>query len=218
MKNVKKDIINICKYLAEKNFMLATDGNISCKIDKNTILITPKQKSKSVLTINDLVVLDLNGEKISGKNFPSGEYKLHIMVYKYRNDVKAIIHTHPLFSTVLSVLNIKLDKPILPEVVLLVGEKIPTVEYGTFYTEDLVNKVKKYIFDSNAFLLEKHGLLTFGESLEEAFFRTLKVEQLAKVVYFTNLFGRKVKTLTKEQVKDILKFSQKPTPCRDNVW
>ncbi len=205
MKNVKEEIINLCKYLAEKEFMLATDGNISYRVSSNRIIITPRQKNKSELTVRDLVVLNLYGEKVSGKNFPSGEYKLHLMIYKYRKDIKAIIHTHPLFSTILSVADIKLDKPILPEMVLLVKEKIPTVEYATFYTEDLVNKVKKHIFTSNAFLLKNHGLLILAEDLQTALFRTLKVEHLAKVVYFAKLLD-KTKALSKKQVEDLLKL------------
>ncbi|MFN3551268.1 MAG: class II aldolase/adducin family protein [Endomicrobiia bacterium] len=207
MENVKKEIINICKYLAEKEFMLATDGNISYKISSNKILITPKQKNKSNLSVSDLVILNLDGKKVSGKNLPSGEYKLHLMIYKYRKDIKAIIHTHPLFSTILSVADIKLNKPILPEVVFTVKEKIPTIEYAPFYTQDLVNKVKKYIFTSNVFLLKNHGLLALAEDLQKAFFITLKVEQLAKVVYFTKLLG-KTNTLSKKQIKDLLKLKK----------
>ncbi|MEM2121911.1 MAG: class II aldolase/adducin family protein [Candidatus Woesearchaeota archaeon] len=204
-KEIKIKIVDICRELAQKDFMLATDGNVSCRISSDKILITPKQKNKIELKVEDLVLIDINGKKIKGRNEPSGEYKLHLMIYKNRRDINAVVHTHPLFSVVLSLVGFEINKAVLPEIVLLVGEKVPLVEYGTFYTEDLVKKVEKYVLNYNAFLLKNHGLLTIAEDLDKAFLRTLKVEQLAKTIYFSKLIG-KINTLSKKEVKKILKM------------
>jgi L-fuculose-phosphate aldolase len=198
-----KEIVEVCKKLYLENYITATDGNVSVR-QKDKIFITPKGISKENLSFDDLVVLDLNGRKVFGKREPSGEYRVHLLVYKERKDINAVIHTHPVFSTSLSVCGYSLLKPILPEVFLIVGE-IPIVEYGTPYTEELPNKLKKYVKDYNAFILKNHGLLTIGKNLEIAFFRTQKVEYLAKIFFISKMFG-KVDYLNKKQIDKLLKI------------
>ncbi len=207
LSEVKNKIISVCEYLKNNGFLISTEGNISTRIDNNKIVITPKRKDKKNLKPSDLVVIDLNGKKLLGKNQPSGEWRVHSIIYKLRPEIKAVIHTHPVYTTALSLTNFNINIPVLPEIIFEVG-KISLVEYAPFYTEELAENLKKYIKDSNAFILKNHGLITIGTSLEEALVKTEKVEYLCKVLFIANSFG-KITYLSKKQVGNLLKLVNK---------
>ncbi|MCX7940212.1 MAG: class II aldolase/adducin family protein [Endomicrobia bacterium] len=201
---IEKEIISVCKYLAEKEYIVGTDGNVSVRVDDTKMVITPKAKSKLNLKPDDLVVIDFEGKKIKGFNEPSGEWRVHSMIYRFRQDVNAVIHTHPTYSTVSSVAGVRFDKVVLPEIIVSVGN-IAVVEYGTLYTEDLAKKVQKYVQDNNAFILKNHGLVTVGEDIKTALYRTEKVEHLSKVIIIAKLLGS-IDYLTDSQVEEISKL------------
>lgn len=204
MLQYKNEIVKICKYLSYQGFMTANDGNISVRVDKEKILITPKQKNKKSLSIKDLVVIDFNGKVVEGKNTPSGEWRVHTYIYQTRNDVNAVIHTHPVYITAFAVAGISLDKPILPEVLINIG-KIVLVEYATFYSKELAEKVKKFVVNHDVLMLRNHGLITVGKNLEEALIKTEKTEHLAKIVFIAKLLG-KINFLSKKQIEELLKI------------
>ncbi|MCS7228325.1 MAG: class II aldolase/adducin family protein [Endomicrobia bacterium] len=202
----RKEIIDWCKYLAEREFMIATDGNISVRLDNRRLLITPKGKDKRTLHPQDLVIMDINGNKVEGMLEPSGEWRLHTTIYTVRDDVNAVVHTHPVYTTALSVAGISLLEPVLPEVVITI-DGVPLVEYGLLYTEDLANKLKKYLYNYNAFMLKNHGLVTIGENLNTAVFATLKVEHLSKIIFIAKTFG-KIDVLSDDQVAQLLNLKK----------
>lgn len=201
-----KEIIEISHRMYEKGLVVATDGNISCRLDSQRIVITPSGKSKISLQAQDLVIMNLKGEKLSGTGMPSGEYRMHLMVYKERPDVNAVVHTHSPYATGFSVAGIPLMQCVLPEVVLTLGG-IPLTEYGTLYTEELPQAIKKYIKDYNAFLLKNHGVLTIGENLTVAYHRAEKVEHMAQVIYIARSLG-KVDILSRGQFQALMKLRE----------
>lgn len=204
LSKLKKEIVKICNLLYEKNFIKSTDGNVSVRIGENKILITPTNKSKFQLNPKDLVIIDLNGKKISGKLNPSGEFRLHTTIYQCRKDVNAIIHAHPIYSTAFSVSGIDLMQNVLPEVVITLGG-VPLTEYATLYTEELPQSILKYVFKYNAILLKNHGVVTFDKDLFSAYYKLEKVEHLAQIIYISKTLGR-VDTLTKKQVESLVKI------------
>lgn len=197
MNELKKEVIGVCRYLVKKNYIGIFDGNISHRIDDKKILITPKRKNKYNLLEEDLVVIDYEGKKIEGKNEPSGEWRLHCMIYKHRRDINAVVHTHPVFSTAFSVAGVSFRIPILAETVSFL-DRIKEIKYAPFYSKKLVENVEIYVEDFDIFLLMNHGLLTLGKNLDEAVFFTEKVEDLAKVVFIARLLNKKLKTFSKK--------------------
>ena len=116
-------------------------------------------------------------------------------------DAKAIVHTHPKFATAFAAAGISLDKPVLPEIFLKFGI-IPLAKYGTPSTGEVPESISKYVEKYNAILLANHGLVTFGKTLEEAYFLTEKVEQFAEICFYARLLGGE-KTLTKQQIQKL---------------
>ena len=173
VKKLKNEIVQISKRLYNRGLIVATDGNVSARLSKDEILITPKGKGKGFLTENDIVKIPLEWDGTRNPNpaptrggaspesrtpapLPSSEYKMHLEVYRQRKDVNAVVHTHSPYATAYSTTRKPL-KPLLAESVLLGGE-IPCAEYATPSTEEVPKSISKWIKDHDCLLLANHGV------------------------------------------------------------
>ena len=200
--SIKSELLAIGKRIYDRGYVAANDGNISVRLDQNTLLITPTGVSKGFMQADDLIILDMNGHIFVGQKKPSSESKMHIQIYKARPEVQCVCHAHPPYATGFAVAGIPLKKMVLPEAVLVLGT-IPLVEYGTPGTDELYQSLSKYILDYDAFLLSNHGALTVGDSLLNACHKMETLEHTAKIQFIAQQLG-KVRELDPEQVKQLL--------------
>jgi L-fuculose-phosphate aldolase len=205
--SLKSDLIYFSKLCYKNGYVAATDGNISVRTRKNYILTTATEICKGYVTNKDLVKVDFRGKIIEGKKKPSTELKLHMNIYKQRKDVNAVVHTHPKFASAFAAAGIALDKPVFPEIYLKL-KKIPLAKYSTPGTEEVPLSISPYVKEYNAILLANHGLVTFGKSLEEAYFLTEKVEQFAEIIFYARMLGGE-KRLTNAQINKLDKLKTK---------
>lgn len=204
---LKKEIVEVGKRIYNRGYVASNDGNISARIDEKRILITPTGVSKGFMKPEDLIVVDLNGKKLSGKKNQSSESNMHLRIYKDRPDVMSVCHSHPPYATGFAVAGIHMDKMILPEVIISLG-KIPIVEYGTTGTDELYKMISKYIKDFDAFLLENHGALTVGTSVLNAYHKMETLEHAALIQFIAKQLGR-VNTLDKKRSKELIALREK---------
>ncbi len=197
----RSQIVEICRLMYEKHFVVASDGNVSVKLSEDKILTTPSGLSKGFLSPDQLVITDINGKKISGYLKPSSEIRMHLQAYRQRPDIKAVIHAHPPLCTAFSIAGITLAQCILPEVVLTLGS-IPTTEYATPTTAEGPQVIKEHIKDYDAVILDRHGSLTVGENLMSAFMKLEKIEHAAFVTYHARQLGN-INLLSPEQLQKI---------------
>jgi L-fuculose-phosphate aldolase len=202
----KKKLVEICHKVYAKGFVAAYDGNISARTSNNTILITRSGICKGDVREKDIIEIDLNGKPISGNQKISTEHKIHLYVYKKRIEINAVVHCHPVYATTFALLGQGLEKHYLPEVLLTFG-KVPVCKYATPSTKDVAKSLEPYINYSWAMLLENHGAITLGKSLDDAYFRMEKLEHAAKIIYLAKLLG-KPRELSKNNINDILKISK----------
>jgi L-fuculose-phosphate aldolase len=175
-----KDIVEIGKRMYEKGYIIAHDGNISV-FRGNTVYITPANVSKGLMFEDQIVEMTLDGEILNAAK-PSSEYKMHLEIYRNNKDIHAVVHTHPLYATTFACMGLPLKSEILAEAKYQLGDILlaPFAEPGTTEAaESVVPFCKTY----NGVLLEKHGLVTWGANLTEAYFRTEIAEFLAKITY-----------------------------------
>lgn len=213
-KSEKDRIIELGKRAYSRCFVASNDGNISIKLDDEKFLITASGKSKGYLTYDDILLCDMQGNILEGSGRASSEIRMHIMVYQERSDVNGIFHAHPVYGTTLAVAGIALDQPILVEVIVSIG-KIPLVEYGTPGTDKLPNNIKKYVKNHEAFLLEKHGVLTLGADVETAYYRMETVEHFSKIFFNLQQLAS-YQTMDKEEVEKLYK-ARKNFGVREDV-
>ncbi len=186
---VKREIVKAGKKLAERFFVAANDGNVSCRIGDNEILITPSGVNKGDVREEDILKVDMKGNIIEGDMKPSSEMKMHLRVYEEREDVKAIVHAHPPVVTGYAACRIPLDREILlPEVIFNLG-KIGLSSYATPTTEEVPESVADIIRECDAVILANHGALTVGKGVMEAYYRMETLEMYARVSLVARLLG-----------------------------
>lgn len=194
----RKVLCDACLRLYEKNLLVSAGGNVSIRFDGG-VLITPSGRNKGSLLPEDLVSMSFDG-KIMGKGRPSIEHKFHLMLYGRRSDVNAIVHCHPLHCTALAVRKEKVRSDLTPEGVILLGD-VPTVPYRTPGSDELVNEIVK-VSAFNAALMEDHGAITQGRTMEEACNRMEELEFQAHL----QLLAGNAKGLPKEEVDRLRKM------------
>jgi L-fuculose-phosphate aldolase len=185
----RADIVEVGRRLHARGYVASNDGNISIKLDAGTILTTPKGVSKGFMTVDMMVVVDLEGKKIRGSREASSELLMHLEVYGNRPDVGAVVHAHPPVATGFAVAGIPLDRAVLAEVVTTLGS-IPIAEYGTPSTPELPAAVRKYIKAHDGLLLANHGALTVGPEVFAAYYKMETVEHFARISLVARLLGR----------------------------
>lgn len=186
---LRYEIVRACQLLHQKNYLSANDGNISVRLGGGRILITPTGVHKGFLKPEDLVVIDDEGRLLSGARPPSGEVSMHLTALRRRPDMNAVIHAHAPTCIALSLLkNVKLNG-ILPEVILSVGELV-VCPYGRPVSEALGEALLGYIEKNDALILERHGTLTVGKTVAEAYYLTERLEHAAHVLWLAYSVGR----------------------------
>lgn len=193
----KDQLVTICRILSEKSFVAATDGNVSVRLPDNRVLITPSGINKRFVESNQLIITDMEGELIAGETKPSSEIQMHLAVYRKRQDIHAVVHAHPPYCVAFSIAGISLETPYLPEVVLTLG-KIPTAKYATPTTKDVAESIKELIDEYDAIILERHGTVTLGKDIYQAYNYLEKIEHSAFVYYLALQMGSPAEIPAKE--------------------
>ena len=186
---IKQEICEVGHRLYDHGFVAANDGNISVKLSDNEFYCTPTGVSKGSLTPDMIIKIDAEGNKLEGTLNPSSEIKMHLRVFRERPDVNAVVHAHPPVATAFTVAGIPLDRYILPEAVLTIGD-VPTCAYGTPSTMEIPDSLMPYIQEHDAFMLKNHGALTVGNTLTRAFFTMEEVEFNAKIMKYAMELGK----------------------------
>jgi len=155
------------------------------------VLTSPTGISKGMMSPDDLVITDLQGNKLSGRRNPSSELAMHLLFYRRRPDINAVCHAHPPVATGYAAAGIPLNKALLAELVLSLG-CVPVARYGTPGTPELTEALEPLVQSADAILMANHGVVTAGQDLLTAFFRMETTEHFARVALVTELLGKQV--------------------------
>ena len=203
MKETLSELASYVRLAWDRQLTESTSGNMSVRID-DKIYITPTFFIKHFFTVNDFVVLNMDGKKISGKFEASSEYRMHIKIYKERNEIKSVFHAHPRWSLIHAITHKKLPSSILPETIFMLRDidYLPyrmagTDEFAEIFSRGLKKGKRTYI-------LENHGVTTIGESIKEAFARLESLETCSFISVVGSLVKENIKEIPQDEVKKIL--------------
>ncbi len=199
---IRREIVEIGRRIHQLGFVAAYDGNISARLDNHRILSTPTTISKGMMEADDLVIVDYEGKKISGRRNVTSEIAMHLLIYRRRPDVHAVVHAHPPIATGYAAAGLSLNKALVSEVVLSLG-CIPLARYGTPGTPELTEALTPLVGSHDAILMANHGVVTYGPDLMRAYFTMETVEHFAKISLVTELLGRQV-LLSEREVDKLL--------------
>lgn len=201
----RKKVVEAGVKMLATNLTVGTWGNISCRVPgENTIAITPTGMSYDTLIPEDIVILDLEGNQISGSRKPSIEVPLHLAIYKAREDIHAIVHTHSAYATAMAVARKEIPGAV-EDLVQIVGGNVRVNEYALPGTEQLGVNTVKALEGRNAVLLANHGMLGAGRNLEEALKICQVVEKSAQITLLAQMMGGVVE-LSQEDIDGMRNF------------
>jgi L-fuculose-phosphate aldolase len=196
---IRADIVEAGRRLYARAYIASNDGNISARLDDHRLVTTPKGVSKGFMTPDMMVIVDDEGNKISGERDPSTELPMHLEIYRSRPDVNAVVHAHPPTATGFAVAGIPLTRAVLAEVITTLGS-IPIAAYGTPSTIELPEAVRKYIRAHDGMLLANHGAVTCGKDVMAAYYKMETIEHFAKISLVARILGRE-NLISREEVE-----------------
>ncbi len=191
------------KKLASLGLIVGSEGNISVKTRDDKIYITPTGVLKSELSPEEIVIVDLDGDLLEGKD-PSSELPMHLSIYKKRPDVRAVIHAHPPYTLALSLAQFDFSSPILVEAEILLRDivVIPFVVPGT---DELPKVMEPHLEKTNVFILERHGAVTLGKDLSEAFNLMVILEEVSRVCWLAMAIKSNIRPLSSKELEKLRK-------------
>ena len=196
---IRADIVEAGRRLYARSYIASNDGNISARLDDRRLIATPKGVSKGFMTPDMLVMVDYDGNKVSGERDASTELPMHLEIYRNRPDANAVVHAHPPIATGFAVAGIPLTRAVLAEVITTLGS-IPIAAYGTPSTSELPEAVRKYIKAHDGMLLANHGAVTCGNDVLGAYYKMETIEHFARISLVARMLGRE-HLISREEVE-----------------
>lgn len=192
---LREEMVRIGRLMHQRNYVTATDGNLSVRLGEDRFLVTPSGLSKGYMTPEQLVVIDWDARSVGSGGSdtasplkPSSEILLHLEAYRQRPDIRAVVHAHPLHAIILSMAGISQMASPLPELIVTLGI-IATTEYATPASPEGAAVIRDLIRQHDAIVLQRHGSVTVGPSLFDAYLKLEKLENGAEVTYKLHTLG-----------------------------
>lgn len=205
LKEIRQKVVDAGIMLAHSGMTIGTYGNISCRVDKSCIAITPSGRDFEKITPENIVVTDLAGEKLGGTLLPSSELPLHLEIYKNFPEARAIVHTHSIYASALAAAHKELP-PVTEELAQAVGGAVRCSDYSIAGTNELgQNAVKAMEGGRSAALLANHGAVCWGRDLKEALATAQILERAAQIFCIASSLGKPV-SLEDKKVESLRDF------------
>jgi L-fuculose-phosphate aldolase len=189
----KEAVMKAARQMADKGLVVGTSGNVSMRLrepgGRELVAITPNNLYYDLINIDDIGIVDFDGKLVEGELTTSIETMLHIGIYKARKKVNAVIHTHPVFSSVFSVAG-RAIPAILDDQITYLGGEIKVADYSLPGSQELVQNVVPALGQRNAAILANHGALTVGRDMREAFINMEMLEKTARIYIYALSVGK----------------------------
>ncbi len=199
-------MVEVGRCMYEQGYIAGTDGNLSVRLSSGNILATPSGVAKGRLDTSDLVVTDAEGNLVAGDLRPSSELKVHLAAYRLRPQVTAVVHAHPKAAIAHSLAGISLSETVIPETVLTLG-MIAATDYDTPGSSALAERMEQALRCHDAIVMERHGTITLGRDLWQAYHRLESLEHTAEILLMARSLGR-VDPLPGSEVERLLSIAE----------
>jgi L-fuculose-phosphate aldolase len=203
---IKQEICDIGKRIYQKGYAAANDGNISYRADENQVVCTPTLVCKGFLTPDDLCVVDMQGKQIGGRRKHTSEVKLHLTIMKERPEIKAVVHCHPPHATAFGIAREPIPQCVLPEVEIFLGD-VPIAKYALPGSQEFADTILPFVHKTNVIILANHGTVSFGETVEKAYWWTEILDSYCRILMLARGLGR-VNYFSEPEAKALLDLKE----------
>ena len=203
---LKEEICDIGRRIYNKGFAAANDGNISYRFDENRVLCTPTQICKGFMKPDDLCVVDMEGNQISGQRKRTSEIMLHLTIMKRRPEVKSIVHCHPPHATAFGIAREAIPQCVLPEVDIFMGD-VPIAKYAIPGGQDFADTILPFVDKTNIVVQANHGTVSWGPTVERAYWLTELLDAYCRILLISRDLGN-INYFTRNEAEDLLELKQ----------
>ena len=188
MQETKEMLLATAKDMIAKDLVDGTAGNLSARLPDGNVVLTPGSLAYETMTLEDLVVCDLDGNVLEGTRSPTSEKDLHLSCLRDHDDINAVMHCHAKFSTMFAITNTPIPC-VIEEVHAYIGGDVIVADYKMTGSKDLGAEVSRHVGDKAAVLMANHGLLTVGKHPADCLKLALLVERPAEIVWGARSLG-----------------------------
>ncbi|MGZ4681620.1 MAG: class II aldolase/adducin family protein [Acidimicrobiales bacterium] len=185
---VRVAVLAAAKAMHARGLVEGTAGNVSGRVDDGTVVVTPSSLGYEEMTLDDLVVVDLDGNVVSGTRSATSEKGVHLATFAAYPEVGGVVHCHAVHASMYAVSHRPIPAAI-DEFVVYIGGDVPVGEYQPSGSEALSTEVARHLHDRSAVLMANHGLVTIGKSVDDALHSALVVEHNAKIMWGAQQLG-----------------------------
>jgi L-fuculose-phosphate aldolase len=200
-KKERKEVACIMRRLYKQGLTTTSGGNVSSRVSKEIIAITPSATDKGRMSWKEVGIMNISGENLTPELKPSIESDMHLSIYRKDKNITAIVHAHPLFASSFTAMKCKINTYLTAEAYAILGDP-RVVPYALMGSRELANQVAEYTGHSDILLLENHGILTTGSSLLQAFDKIEVLENAAKMTLIVQMTKKK-SPLSKSRILEI---------------
>jgi L-fuculose-phosphate aldolase len=165
-----------------------TAGNVSARLPDGNVVLTPSSVDYGTMTLDDLVVTDIDGNVLEGERAPTTEISLHLACLRKHEDIGAVMHCHALFASMFAVVRQPIPC-VIEEFDVYVGGEVPVAEYKLTGSDELAEEVSRWVEDRGAVLMANHGLLCVGKHPADVLKVAKLVERTARIIWGARLLG-----------------------------
>jgi L-ribulose-5-phosphate 4-epimerase len=189
LKEIREELVGLNQALPANRLVVWTGGNVSMRDPKSGLVaIKPSGIMFPDLIPENMVVVDLDGNLVEGDLAPSSDTASHLYIYRHREDINGVVHTHSDYATAFAAVGMP-----IPAVLTAIGDEfggpIPCGDFALIGSEAIGKAVLKAIGNSTAVLLKNHGVFTIGKSGRAALKSAVMVEDVAKTVWLAKQLG-----------------------------
>ena len=199
---LKEAICDIGRRIYEHGFVAANAGNICCRLTEDEVLCTPTMISKGFMRPVDLCLIDMTGKQLAGTKKRSSEALMHLEILKARPDVSCVVHCHPPHATAFAIVGEPIPQAVMPEVEVFLGE-VPITKYETPGGRKFAETVLPFVAKTNIILLANHGAVSYGPTLEHAYWLTEILDQYCRILLLARQLGP-LRHLPADKVEELL--------------
>ncbi len=187
----KEMVLWTAKEMLRTNLVEGTAGNLGARLPDGNAVLTPSSLDYMEMTLDDLVVTDLDGNVLEGERGPTTEKALHLSAMRMHDDIDATMHCHAKFATMFAVTRQPIPA-VIEEVVVFIGGDVDVADYRTTGTDELADEVAKRVENRAAVLMANHGLFAVGKTPKDVLHIASLVERTAEIVWGARQIGEVV--------------------------
>lgn len=190
-REIKEAVLSVAKEMIACGLVEGTAGNVSARLPDGNVVLTPSSIDYKIMTIDDLVVTDIDGNVLEGERTPTTEKSLHLACLRKHQNIGAVMHCHAMFATMFAIVRQPIPC-VIEEFDVYVGGDVPVAEYKMTGSDALAEEVSNWVEDKGAVLMANHGLLCVGKDPVDVLKVAKLVERTAKIIWGARLLGEPV--------------------------